>query len=277
MNSNTFSIRRIAMLAGFYWPVIRIQLVIAAVVVAACYLISIFSVSMVYANGDDPGLYMALYSMFISGGNLVYCSGPLIFAWCAQRAIATTLPASWTEKTTFMLGYVFILFPAFLAIVWYGLTGIFSFFTPYAAPVQAMMGVLAEQAGDQMGIIDKLTNTTRPSNLASCAMIASLACFAVASVRRNRLAMGVLAIFGGMALNWLAGVFISVMAFLHSDSLMGVVENPGAAASEQLGNQIASEIITMMSDMMPVYGIICAIIAVTMAALTAYRIKTRQN
>ncbi len=111
--ADRFSFGRFAMVARYYWPTVRMQVILyPAISLAAGILISLCR-----NNGDMALILTGLLSMPLS---LLLNFGPLVFAVKSNQEIEAMIPARTSEKTTFLLLYnlvvmpFLILFPKFL-------------------------------------------------------------------------------------------------------------------------------------------------------------------
>lgn len=269
MNANDFSLRRLALLWRFYTPAIRKQLVLSGAILLASYLICLWGASGCLGRDvDEVALPMALYSFGGWIASWMYLSGPLVFGFCSQRRVATTLPASWQEKSVFMFGYVFVVVPLLLAAIWFGAMGVASLFTD-AADVNAV--VLNMVNSETEGInLTSLTGNSRAGGVAFNMLSAAFGCLVIASVRRNRIALGVVALIAIQFVNWLSGVALGIYAVFKTRMVQKIAAGESPDVSPQ-------DLIDVISGVMPVYYTVCAIAAVAVVVLTVLKIKNRQN
>lgn len=111
--ADRFSFGRLVMVARYYWPTVRMQVILyPAISLAAGILISLCR-----NNGDMALILTGLLSMPLS---LLLNFGPLVFAVKSNQEIEAMIPARTSEKTTFLLLYnlvvmpFLILFPKFI-------------------------------------------------------------------------------------------------------------------------------------------------------------------
>ncbi len=260
------------LLANFYFPAIRLQLIICGSLLALAYLLSLYALTSFRAYaGSENHSWTFIYSASHTLAEWIYFTGPLIFTMCGLRAVATTLPASWVEKSAFMFLYVFVLFPLFLAMIWYALTGFCSMFTTSASVVPTAIHLLSEEIG---GIdLNHITSHSLFANIITQAMVAACTCFTIVNTRRNRLGLGIVTVFGTMFLNNIASCLLAVYAVLSSESFMAAVTSASEVSPEALMN----EIFESTCNYMPLYCAIYAACTCIITGLTIWKIKTRQN
>lgn len=111
--SSNFSRNRIKMIARYYYPSLRIQLILYPLVSAIFGILTYFS-----TNGSLNLEVMSLLGIFVVGVigmiqpfMLYFAPGFLVKS---SRNIDVTIPALWTEKATFILLYFFVAVPAML-------------------------------------------------------------------------------------------------------------------------------------------------------------------
>lgn len=269
MNDKVFSMRRLGLLWRFYTPAIRLQLAISGIILLASYLICLWGASGCLGHGaDEVALSMALYSFGAWIASWMYLSGPLVFGFSSQRRVATTLPASWQEKSVFMFGYIFVVVPLFLAAIWYGAMGVASLFTDAADANAVVLNMVGKETE---GIsMTSLTGNSRSGSVAFNMLSAAFGCLVIASARRNRIALGVVALIAIQFVNWLSGVALGIYAVFKTRMVQKIAAGESPDVSPQ-------ELIDVISGVMPVYSTICAIAAVAVVVLTVLKIKNRQN
>ncbi|MDE6134129.1 MAG: hypothetical protein K2F79_00965 [Muribaculaceae bacterium] len=267
MESNIFSLRRIRLLAGFYSPFVRRQLIWAGIATALCYLISLYS-AIHTSDISDMGLY-SLSSMVMG---IVYLCGPLALGYCPQRGLATTLPASWVEKGVLAFAYVLVIYPLFLALVWYGLMWVAALFTP-CANVTAYFTDLVSQHSAAIGInLRDLVGGGGRLNVFSSVMMASVVCYFITAIRTQRISKGVAVIVGTLFVQSVIGGIIGVIAILRS-GLFQAIESNTRIREEDIGPRIVDE----FAHLMPYVTAMSVIICISFVALTFRKLKMRQN
>jgi len=91
----------------------------------------------------------------------------------------------------------------------------------------------------------------------------------IVAARRNRLALGIVAVLGARLLNWLAGVIVGIYAVLSSGIVSRVAKGDTDIAPQDL--------IGFISDAMPYYTALSALLTLVFAALAVRKIKNRRN
>lgn len=267
MTNDNFSQLRMKHLWNFYWPTIRIQFLIGGGIVLLMYLAALFF-TILQTNGSSEDLFfVSFYAMCCNFARYVYFAGPLLFAICRQRSIATSIPASWQEKATFMFGYIFVVFPALLAAVWYGASFVASFFTPCYNVVSSMNNYIADYAGLPFPIT-QLASKSMPSSAISDTSIAALCAIMITYSRNNRLIMGIVGIVIGVVAYGIIGFIIGVCSFLFSDFLNIVVENP---------EQATNSVLTFIMNLMPYLTLLSILVTIILCYFTTRKIRYRQN
>lgn len=271
-NLNTHA-DRINMLIRFYRPAMRAQLIAAGFVVAACYLVCLGALSIL--RGDQEHclpIGVLLYAGARSLAGMTFYCGPLLFAFCRNRAVATTLPASWQEKAFFFLAYILLAYPAFLAVVWYALLGLASIFTADAAVNTTFMEFLQNYGdGTQFNLSD-LSNQSWYTNVGTSLVVMSCVAFAVVFSRRNRVALGIVGGLVGIFINFAAGLVIGIASVASTDFMRGLrdglVSAPNAFADQMMQNILYDA---------RIFAIGTFVLSAILLALCVWKIKTRQN
>lgn len=270
MNADTFSFARLRLLWRFYTPAIRRQAVLCGGVLLLCYLICLAGASGCLANtgGSGVGIALAVYSFGAWIVSWLYFMGPLVFGFCGQRRVVTTLPASWLEKSVFVFGYVFVVYPLFLAALWYGAMGVASLFT-VAADVDAVATAMLRPDAGGLSLSEVMSDS-QSANVLGNMMSAAFMCFVIASSRRNRVAHGVVAALGIRFVIWLSGVVAGVYAVFSTGFL-----SKALAGEEPEVNPQA--LVDYIDSLLPVYSGVCTVMLLAFVSLTVLKIKNRQN
>ena len=269
MESEIFSLRRLGLLCRFYWPAIKRQALWGAVVLVVAYVLSWVTLNNIHDVGQDDGM-VGLFSLVQVLPAIVYMTSPLVFAYCRRRAVATTLPASWVEKGVLIVGYVLVVFPAFMAAVWYACTGLFALFAPWADIAKRTLEVFSVLPGLDFSA---LTRGATLGNWLGYAWLGAMTCYFVAAVRRQRLAIGIASIFGGYVLTMIFGAIGGIYAVLNSGFVQAVKEgnfNPDSP------DDFVAMILEEVRHLMPLYASLSALLCVVFVVLTFWKIKTRQ-
>lgn len=113
-----FSMGRLAMVARYYWPTVRLQVIIyPAVSLLAGIIIALCKNHMTAAL-----LLTGLLTMPLS---LLLNFGPLVFAFKSNQEIETLIPARTSEKTTFLILYNMVVMPILITVPKWIITTIF--------------------------------------------------------------------------------------------------------------------------------------------------------
>lgn len=264
---------RLIMLAQFYRPALRKQLIAAGITLVVCYLLCLLGLQLLKTTDNHQVLGIMMYSGALWVANLTYFCGPLAFAFCRNRSVATTLPASWQQKSVFFLGFIFIAYPAFLAVVWYAMVGLCSLFTSDAAVNTAFLHYiqLMDNSTSAFSLTD-LTDSYWYTNVLSSIIVASCAAWGVCASRRNRMAMGIVGACVGSFINFMAGMAMGIASIASTDFIQGIADNNPVDP-----DNFATEIMDNLLEAIPVYSIGMLIISVVVLAMCVVKIKNRQN
>lgn len=269
---NTFT-DRLLLLGNFYMPAMRLQLTLAAIVLMLCYLGCLASLNLLHSENNFLGIGVMTYSAALSLAGFTYYCGPLLFAFCRNRAVATTLPASWPQKSVFFLGWCLIAYPAFLAVVWYAMVGIASLFTPFASVNAAFLDYIQSLSeGISPYNIVQITGQHWYTNILSSLIVMSCTAWGVCNCRRNRLVFGIVGAFAGMALNFLAGMIMGILGAASTDLIRGIADGM-EVDPEMFAEQFLDYMLRSADIVSAVMGIGSAILL----AMCVVKIKNRQN
>lgn len=268
MENNTFSLSRMYMLARFYWPAMRWQLGLSAAVVLASYIIALFSGLHVRMDAQGgPTFPIILYSMAEGIAGWVIYLAPLLFAFVGQRAVITTLPASWQEKAVFMLAYVLVVIPGLYFIVWYAGVGVASLYTPHANITAYIINIISSTDPQVRGLLNSMIPHMEFNSSLTTLMPLALSCFLIEYSRRNRLAMGIVGIVGGQII-----VFIMSMACTIFTIVRAVKDTIDSNVDE-----MPDLIVHGLMDTIQIGSMVVTAAAVVLLILTVRKIKTRQD
>ena len=267
MSSDRFSMRRLAMLAGFYSPGIKKMFLVSGIVLLVCYFISFYGTSMASIYPDKE-IFILIYSMGAGIVGWVYLVGPLVFAMPAKRELATTLPASWAEKSVFVLGWIFVVYPLFLAALWYGASALCSLFSD-SAWVNSVM--LEHINNDSPVDFNRVWGDSMYLNRLQDMAVVSVVALVVCSVRRNRIGYGVVAMLVTLFAFWLMGIVLGVVAALKSRVFQNIADqdvNP---------DSIAASIVTEVAELFPWVIVVAGIIVCICSLLIIRKLRTREG
>lgn len=273
MTAPTTFTDRLIMLAQFYRPALRKQLIAAGITLVITYLLCLLGVHLLKTTDNHRALALLMYSGALWVANLTYFCGPLVFAFCRNRSVATTLPASWQQKSVFFICYILIAYPAFLAVVWYAMVGLCSLFTTDAAVNTAFMNYLQMlDENTRTFSLTELTDKFWYSNVASSIIVVCCAAWGVCASRRNRSAMGVVGALGGMFINFLGGMAIGIASIASTEFIEGIADQTPVDP-----DNFANEIMDNLMAAMPMYSVAMLIISVGLLTMCVLKIKKRQN
>lgn len=268
METDKLSLHRIGLLYKFYSPAIRLLLIIGGTVLLGSYAMCLYGVSMTRLYPDD-GPFMLIYSMGAGIAGWVYLAGPFILAMVSNRATVTTLPASWAEKSIFIFSWIFVVYPLYLAALWYGATGVCLLFTDLASVNSVMMDMIFERtAGINFGA---MTNNSMLYNSLNAMVEVSVAALVIVSVRRNRFVLGIVGLIVSSFAFWIIGMVVGVVSVLRS----GFIDEVASGGSTP--ENFAQNIIDQISAIFPFVGAFSVLVVIVCVILAVRKIKMRQN
>lgn len=233
-NINSFSRARMALLWRFYWPTIKVQLLISVTLVAVGYLLALLSVSM-----GEPAAGLFAASTFIAA--LPYYGGPLLFARYSDKTLTVPLPATVNEKFTFAVLYTYVFIPLVMAAVWYALAGLMSTVTDKAFVNSVMINYINSSSDLGFNITLNGTGVFRYVNLAEMLPATVVLC-TVFAARRSPVVSGIVAfVICQVSLSMLGGLFGGIYALTQGfdDALAGAEPDPdriaGTIVKQMLG------------------------------------------
>ncbi len=250
-SSDRFSPGRLAMVARYYWPTVRMQVIIypavsllAGIVIALC------------RNHMTAALLLTgLFSLPLS---LLLNFGPLVFAFKSCQEIETLLPARTSEKTTFLILYNMVVMPVLITVPKWIVTTIF---------FPDMAVALAGPDGADI-IRDMLSDQTWWKNILSVTqtlMPVAVCMFCVFKIKKRRVLYSIIWTVVAITVPALFGVAIGIWFVVHDFISNGT---PETFAKEQFVNMI-----------LPITWIVCTFataIDVLFCWLTARTIRRNQ-
>lgn len=267
MENNKISIHRIGLLYKFYSPAIRLLLIISGTVLLGAYALCLYGVVMTRQYFND-GPFFLIYSMGAGIAGWVYMAGPFILPMVSNRALITTLPASWSEKCIFIFSWIFVVYPLYLAVLWYGATGICSLFTDAAFVNEVMMTHVAEMTG---GLdVRTMAQSSQTFNVLNNMSMVALAALVIVSVRRNRFILGVVGLIVCSFVEWLIGMVVGIIVVVKSQ----FIEQAAAGAANP--EAFAQELLNEIAGAFPYVGIFSGLLLIVCIVLTIRKIRIRQ-
>ena len=268
MDKDIFSFDRLWKLARFYTPAIRLVLIIFGLLLVFAFWISFTGMSIMKSNPENPfGFLLSSLGNSLAGWS--YYAGPFVFAFCSRRGVATVLPASWVEKSVFMFGWVFVVYPAILAAIWYSLVGIFSIFSNVSSFNEMAVEMLRHDApGFDM---QNFAAASWLSTAASSMFTVAVTCMMIVYSRRHRIVMGIVGIIGSGFVGTLVGIALGIWALFYTDFIQSIQQDtftPDSMTNNLLG--------TIMNSL-PIVGIAVICVVIMIMILTVRKIRTCQN
>lgn len=255
---SSFSWSRVGMVAKYYYPALRLQMMWYPIVTAGLFLI----VSLLQLAGGE----VADASMGIMGAiSFMFYWAPLALCRHESRLTTTLLPVTAAEKTLVLLVYFFVVIPILLFGVEYALAGIVHYTMPEISFLDRALAKYEELELEDKGLL--MVSTVFLSVLP-----AMLCLWGVAHFRQNRTLKAMLTSCGVyLATSFVAGISGVILAFKKGfeDGMAGVAP---ATAEETF----ARAMVETMTDVFVVVGIVAMAASVVMAYLTHREIKNYQ-
>lgn len=113
MQDNSFSWERISLLARYYMPAIKKQLLIYLIIIAVYFGASVISQLPVWFSG----LFMMVWGICQLGFSYMFYLSPIAFARYDDNALNVLIPARGSEKALFIIVYSLVIVPAFIVAV----------------------------------------------------------------------------------------------------------------------------------------------------------------
>lgn len=250
-----FSWQRVQMVARFYYPCMRLPLILYPTISAVVGFLNAWLMQSVLGTAIS-----ALPSMLMS---FMFYLFPLFFARPKSPVVETMLPATSTEKATFFVGMCLIVNPILVYVPQF-LTNYLAAFI-FTSPIMDGVNELSfEMICDTYGF--SMFQALPP--LATCMYV-------IFSRWRNRMGTAIgLTIATLVALTLIGAIYGVIMAFTDSNFIeMVTAEDPGTYdAGVKLGRDLAST----MKSMVFVVGGLSLLYAILMAWLTFRKIRTIQ-
>lgn len=251
MNDNSFSWARTRLVARYYYPNLRWQVIAYPAAGLAIGLLNYLLYS------TEWGFLVAALVSIISGA-LVYF-GPLIFIRRSNRVVETMLPATGAEKSTFLIPYCII----FLPLCVYGLSAAVYY------TLSALFGEPAFMEQFSQMTMNMLHNAVYAVFQTCQSLVGPATCmFCVFALRRNRMMAIFWTILSSVGLGIIGAIFGFVWAF-RNDISSTIVESGPDAIAENL-------VTTMLEPMVLVLGFVCLIYVGIMVWLTYRKISRIQ-
>ncbi len=254
INTDNFSWERTMMVARYYYPALRLQLMLYPAVSAAVGIVTFFMF-----NSPIWTIFGGLLTFVLQ---LMLYIAPIAFTIRSNRAIETMLPAKWQEKATFILLYTFIVIPILVYVPKYLCHTLLSTFIT-GNSLMLEINKISNEISSFYTYFINIVQELVP--LATCL-------FVVVWRNSNRALLGsvwaivslvVMAIIGGII-----GFFMVFRSGVANDILM----HPEMAETPNFAIRIADSLYPYML----VFGLVCLIYVGLMIYFTARRFKTAQ-
>lgn len=253
--NSSFSWARLRMVAAYYYPLIKKQMIWYPIVVTVLYTLAYLCqmVSWLAPVG----------AAFIGPFSFMFYWAPIIIARRDSRMITSMLPATAAEKIVFLALYFFVVIPILIYGVEFALVGLTQWLTPQYEFVLSAVTIIRETMGDVFifGQLDEL-------------IPAALCFWSVIYFKENRTFKSLLVSGGALVVIGVASVvYVAIFAVkMVLESEANGIELGGDAFVDSLRSNLA---VNMESFMIGI-GVFSILFTIFMVWLGYRRIKTYQ-
>lgn len=248
MTDNKFSWNRVGMVARYYYPMLRSQIIWYPIVALAIQTLVFFS----YFSAA----WTVIGSLLTTITSAMIAFGPLIFTNRSNRVLETMLPATSAEKSVFIIGYCLVAIPLLVLVVaWIDLTVLKAIF---GEPEFLSM---TSRLADVHGLEPYLQTFQQLIPLSTC-----MFCVAAMKTRLKTIGFTILSLFILGVAGAVFGVWIALTGCF----------NEIAAGNSVEPDIIADNIISSLSGLLWIIAILSIVYTIIMATLTARRIVHKQ-
>lgn len=221
METTEFSIRRFALIGRFYMPRLYLQAIFYAVFSLLAGIV------LVYSCKNIGTILFFKFTLFAF--SVMASLGPLAFTTRSSSVIETTLPATGSEKSAFMLLYCFVVIPLLLLL-------------PFSAVVLIGLDHMTTAAPIMPWVLKFLWNdlqTSAPSHIMYVLVATAVCLLGVCAFRRRRVIRSLLLVFGTYILIGIANL-IHGLVILKGLSERGIIGKTvySVDSNEQLLNDL---------------------------------------
>lgn len=255
MNNSAFHFNRFLMVARYYFPALKPQIILYPILASAIQILSF-----VLMNYEVGMPFAGLMAMIL--GAMSYF-GPLMLSRRSDRVLETMLPASASEKATFIILYCYVAIPAFTIILPFAICQILTYI--FGTPDYYHMVI------DASGIKD-INQHSAIQNLQALVPIATCM-YCVVALKKKRYMTVVWCIVSVIALVVIATIG-ALIAAINSGFIDGV--NDGIYGNPPDSEAFKQSFIDILKSTYYVLTSISVIYAALMAWLTARKIKLFQ-
>ena len=241
---NGFSWERVMRIAEFYFPALRMQMILYPVVAIVLYSLTLLGH---YTLGDTVGI--------LSGGlcstvlSCMFYFAPVALTRRDTRIVETMLPATCAEKSVFLLGYFFVVIPVLLYGVYYGV----------GSAVQWIFGLYNVLFSVNVSVIIQNTALVYASNVMS-AIVPTITClWAVLVTARSRALMGIVwSVVSLISLSMISGIGTLIMMFA-TGFFDAIMKNPAVAESPEAMESMGGSMLGSMTSILLIVGALAMI------------------
>jgi len=253
--SNDFSWARVGRVASYYYPVLRLQMIIYPAVSLVCYLLGLW-----ISQTSLTGVIGAMFSSLLS---IMAIFAPAVLARRNCQVCDSMLPALVSEKLAVLLGYFLVVVPALTYGVYYGvgyciesLAGIDN------GPLMSMDMLLDASWSHLLPERSHLLLTVLPNTLEFTAL-SGLCLWMVLMLKRNRTLGSILATAGAwVGLSMITSVIIMITAFSIGFNAGRNAEPMAQADPDAVAEQVMTQLAPSIEIAIVVTLVACLILTV---------------
>jgi len=248
-STSTFSWQRTAIVAGYYLPSLRLQLILYPALSAAVGIINYFMF-----NTSVWGLFGGMMTLALQF--MLYLA-PIAFTRKSSQAIETILPATWTEKAIFIITYSLVVVPLLVYIPKFACTQLLNLF--FDSDIAAFpFSNLSSFRNFAVNLVQDIVPT------ATCL-------FVVMNRTTNRALLGSVWAIVSLVIIGITGAIIGII-IIYDSGIIQTVTNGNTLDETDVTNAILST----STPYINIISIICLLYIIGMICLTAQKLKKIQ-
>ncbi|MBD5250972.1 MAG: hypothetical protein HDS56_07345 [Barnesiella sp.] len=269
MINNGFSWERMSLLARYYMPAIKKQLLIYLIIIAVYFIAGVMAELPYWFHG----MFLMLWGIVQFGFSYLFYLAPIVFSRYDDNTISTLLPARGEEKALFVMGYSLIFVPLFIFVV----SGIFSFILSLIPGVDPDMYSRLFSSEVEKEIIDSIFHgwSLTLYTIVGYFWMTSITLYVVTVSRSNKVMKAILATIVVPLISGILLGIAGIVAMLYNDTFSTLVNNLNEIDGAE-PDSLKFEIISRLGDWILSYQGIMVIIGVICLVLTWRKICRRQ-
>lgn len=245
LNNDKFSWQRMMMVAKYYGNPMKRMIMIYSAILVTFYLLALVS--------SFWNIEFLLTSVASTVFQFMCFFASFVFVLKNDTAVITQLPARGQEKAALIIGWSILFIPLLLIAEWVLCTGIASIFTENANVTRSLMAI-----SDEMYESKWLYMLNNLSNLIP--MVTVL--YVVMTVKRNRIAMGIVAAILCLVAIGILGGIVGLVSALTDDIFFDIAS--GAMPSDRAISETVQDVVKNLVVFIGSFSIIYAIIGLTL-------------